>query len=242
MTADLIMFNGTEIGDQAYETFAIERVRTRPEWRIDAPLGWSFCKTARKPYDLAVTAVLCYLATVAESHRVSSDGHGRDFLAGLELARQALPRYGSLLDIPWPVLEADRWCAPHIHLQSDRYRVRFCVDARAYVVDADTDVSYYRFISHHEAATWLAGHSEAGRHDGALFDATGWFDERRRAALARAQDRALDALVASGDRAPAALGRSLQPPAPVRPDQFPEAEKRPLTLAALLASCAGEPA
>jgi hypothetical protein len=62
--------------------------------------GGDFTKTARRPYDLAVTAALCYLSTVPDpaAFTVSSDGHGKDFLDGLAETRRALPHYANILD------------------------------------------------------------------------------------------------------------------------------------------------
>ncbi len=58
-----IWFNG--VGDDSHETFCLNRVRPpKEEWQNQR--GGDFCKTARKPYDLAVTAALCYLATVPD--------------------------------------------------------------------------------------------------------------------------------------------------------------------------------
>lgn len=231
-TADLLAFNGTDVGDQGHEGFVLLRERAQKNLPPER-FGWDFCKTARKPYDIAVTAVLCYLGTVVESHAVSSDGSGRDWLAGLTLARQALPRYANRLDIPRGILEADRWCRPFVRLESRKWEVRFCVDGRAYVLDR-AGRSRFRFVSHAEAAQWLSTHQEPGRGSGNLFGAAGWIDGRRSAALARAQDRVLDDLVARGRAAPVDLGRELQPPALVRPDEFPPVEAQ-ATFADLLA-------
>ena len=86
---DVIVFNGS--GDHGHEGFVVYRNRLPKEsWQREQ--GQDFCKTARKPYDIAVTASLCYLSSIAGTHRVLSDGYGRDFLAGLALARQALHR------------------------------------------------------------------------------------------------------------------------------------------------------
>lgn len=238
VNSERIAFNGTDIDDRGHETFELVRVRVLAAQRRAEQLGWDFCKTERKPYDIAVAAVLCYLATVTESHAVSSDGCGRDFLAGLTLARQALPRYANRLDIPRGILEADRWCGPYVHLHTRAYQVRFCIDGHAYVLDG-TGRSLFRFLSHHEAAQWLVSHREPDRGDSApLFDATGWFDERRTATLAKAQERALAALVAAGRKAPADLGRRLPPPTLARPDELPEVATS-ASLAALLTL--GEP-
>lgn len=232
VTPDALAFNGTDIGDQGHESFVLPRVRVLEPWQDRKHLGWDACKTERKPYDRAVTAALCYLATVVESHTVTSDGSGANFLAGLELARQALPRYANRLDIPRDVLETDRWCGPYIHVASRRYALRFCVDGRAYVLDR-TGTSLFRFVSHFEAAQWLASHREPQAPEHRLFDPRGCIDQDRSARLERAQDRVLTALVASGGQAGEALGRHLQPPAFVRPGELPPIEA-PLSLDGLL--------
>ena len=84
------------------------------------------------------------VATVPDpaSHHLSSDGHGRDWLDGLAVARRALPRYANILDIPMGILEDDRWCPPWPHLFTNQYDFRFCVDGKAYVRHLKTSASY----------------------------------------------------------------------------------------------------
>ena len=78
-----IRFNGR--GQYGHETFRVER---------DNPIGFNFCKTARKPYDEAVTAVLCivghHLGAMKGPHYISSDGSFSDWLEGRELATKVL--------------------------------------------------------------------------------------------------------------------------------------------------------
>ena len=59
-----IRFNG--IGNEGHETF----------WLENTPEEFSFCKTARKPYDLAVCSVLILASLLCESGDISSDGIG----------------------------------------------------------------------------------------------------------------------------------------------------------------------
>jgi hypothetical protein len=67
-----IFFNGA--GNDAHETFCLYRVRPpRESWQ--SIRGGDFCKTARKPYDLAVTAALCYLASVTASAAAATSGN-----------------------------------------------------------------------------------------------------------------------------------------------------------------------
>ena len=75
-----ITFNG--VGDDAHETFAFGR----------SGGGFDFCKTRRKPYDAAVTAILC----IVDCHtmgrvQVSSDGDADEWAVGLALAQSVQP-------------------------------------------------------------------------------------------------------------------------------------------------------
>lgn len=70
-----------------HESFAIYRARST-----------EFCKTARKPYDLVVTACLAYLATY-HGFEVSSDGDAEDWIAGVRLANNAVGK-----PVPNPVI------------------------------------------------------------------------------------------------------------------------------------------
>jgi hypothetical protein len=81
------------IGEDGYETF-----RLCQNGREHA-----FCKTERRPFDVVVTASLCYLASVWGNYDVHGDGNEEDFAAGLALARQALPDQADRL--ARPVLE-----------------------------------------------------------------------------------------------------------------------------------------
>jgi hypothetical protein len=90
---DEIRFNGR--GDEGHETFLVTRKRRAFEdWERRfprAPAGTpSFCKTARKPYDRAVVAILAYMSSVLpDAFTVSSDGDPEDWRAGVRLAREA---------------------------------------------------------------------------------------------------------------------------------------------------------
>lgn len=63
------------IGKDAHETFYIERGSIR----------WNFCKTAQKPYDELVTAVLILARYTFDSFSLSSDGTWSDWALGREL-------------------------------------------------------------------------------------------------------------------------------------------------------------
>jgi len=71
---DMIRFNGSK--DDGHETFLVTREMPEiPDWSSDKSASFDFCKTARKPYDLAVCLVLISMKRHdPESVRVSSDG------------------------------------------------------------------------------------------------------------------------------------------------------------------------
>lgn len=77
LTDELIRFNG--VGDDGHETFVLTQDSS----------DFDFCKTAEKPYDEAVTAVLCLLHLYTDGAvEISSDGEPKDWQDGLALARQ----------------------------------------------------------------------------------------------------------------------------------------------------------
>lgn len=70
-----ISFNG--IDEDAHETCTIHRFNDKE---------FNFCKTAEKPYDAVVVALLIYINDVAKSALdISSDGNKADWKAGLDL-------------------------------------------------------------------------------------------------------------------------------------------------------------
>jgi hypothetical protein len=86
----VVVFNG--VGDNGHETFFISRVND--------PLC-SFCKTAQKPYDVAVTAILAYLDSVWPNlYSVASDGEPDEWQAGVSLAKVALPAQAHAISVP----------------------------------------------------------------------------------------------------------------------------------------------
>jgi hypothetical protein len=77
---DRIMLNG--IGDDGHETFILRRIRSGE---------FEFTKTAAKPYDEVVTAILATSHTLApDALRISSDGNAADWDDGVALARRAM--------------------------------------------------------------------------------------------------------------------------------------------------------
>lgn len=75
---ELIRFNG--VGEAAHETFFIEKHPSR---------GFGFCKTAYKPYDEVVVAMLIMLSRVNSRFTWSSDGDESDHVYGAELFQRA---------------------------------------------------------------------------------------------------------------------------------------------------------
>ncbi len=80
VSAEEIIFNG--IKDEGHETMVL--IRKQP--------GFACCKTARKPYDRVVVALLCLVEHFAPSvWDISSDGDEEDWQEGLALARTVVP-------------------------------------------------------------------------------------------------------------------------------------------------------
>jgi hypothetical protein len=81
-----ISFNGIRQFDEdnAHETFSIPKTASSLQ-------EFDFCKTAQKPYDVVVTAVLTRLAEV-KGIKVSSDGNPGDWNEGVQLASKVLKR------------------------------------------------------------------------------------------------------------------------------------------------------
>lgn len=71
------------MGEAGHETFYLEPGQT----------GFTSCKTAQKPYDVAVVAILCLAEFYSEgTYGVQSDGGPADWEEGLALARQIEPK------------------------------------------------------------------------------------------------------------------------------------------------------
>ena len=79
-----IFFNGKQ--ELAHEDFCLREHYSQNE-------DFNFCKTARKPYDVVVTACLAILKyRLGDNIEVSSDGNFPDWEYGTELARKVLRR------------------------------------------------------------------------------------------------------------------------------------------------------
>ncbi len=87
LSADAVGFNG--VGGEAHEDFLFQRDKLGR--KDDGGEAFTFCKTAQKPYDIAVCAVLI----AAKKHfqddlKVTSDGDETDWGDAFELADRLL--------------------------------------------------------------------------------------------------------------------------------------------------------
>lgn len=92
----VIWFNG--IGDDGHETFVIEQSLTLGEHDHKDEQGryFSFCKTARKPYDTAVVACLIILHHYfGDEIVIRSDGRPKEWEEGLQAVKDYLG-YGEI--------------------------------------------------------------------------------------------------------------------------------------------------
>jgi hypothetical protein len=80
-----IKFNGNSAKGLDHESFWLA---LDPD--VVAASGFEFCKTAQKPYDVVVTAILAVMAEVGLN--VSSDGDADDWKPGLTFAADVLNR------------------------------------------------------------------------------------------------------------------------------------------------------
>jgi hypothetical protein len=105
-------YGGLEIngkGDLSHETFSM-REHYRQNFEGDA---FNFCKTARKPYDLVVTACLALLKyRLGDLIEVSSDGDANDWTDGVSFAREITGL--KILNPIDPIVDAPKVKAPKI--------------------------------------------------------------------------------------------------------------------------------
>lgn len=104
ITAKFILAPGTSGSPRATRTFyEINGVDEDEHEPFTLPLGNGFCKTAGKPYDVVVTAILAFLKTrLGDRLSVRSDGNEKDWKEGLLLAAAC---HGET--VPWPVDRVD---------------------------------------------------------------------------------------------------------------------------------------
>lgn len=138
---DTITLNG--LNADSHETFEIYQNR-RPlqDYQTREMHGWDFCKTNRKPYDVVVTAILCYLESCWNNRfSTSSDGDLDDWTAGLELARRALPTKTNMLHYPFDL----KWEAQFRHggIFGKNYQLREAVTGELAITKGQTILAYF---------------------------------------------------------------------------------------------------
>tara|TARA_R100000789_G_C2981113_1_gene143492 strand:- start:12 stop:653 length:642 start_codon:yes stop_codon:yes gene_type:complete len=84
--------NDTGKGSGSYETLCIDRDNSKAEFKQfnRNELLFNFCKTAYRPYDLVVTAVLIALKHHFQEARISSDGESSEWMDGMMLCNNIL--------------------------------------------------------------------------------------------------------------------------------------------------------
>jgi hypothetical protein len=98
VTADCVSFNGDAEArtqgpwgrdDLSHESFDLPRTLDPADYRGKPRRGryFQFCKTARKPYDVLVTAALVRLAHRFPAWPIRSDGDPADWRPGMDLCR-----------------------------------------------------------------------------------------------------------------------------------------------------------
>jgi len=79
ISEDVIIFNGA--GEDGHETFVLDRTT----------FDFSFCKTAQKPYDLAVTTCLVIAKHYLKGEiDISSDGGAEDWKQAIDICKKEL--------------------------------------------------------------------------------------------------------------------------------------------------------
>lgn len=96
---EVIRFNG--IGEDGHETFYLAKNDTPAEWSENQNEVFNFCKTARKPYDKYVTAVL-FLAKIhlTDDIRLGSDGYISEWQNGVDLVNEKLDKNYAMIENP----------------------------------------------------------------------------------------------------------------------------------------------
>ena len=95
-----VKLNGS--GENAHEDFCLREHFKQNFDNFGA--GFHFCKTARKPYDVVVTAALCILEYyLGDSVSIGTDGRCKDWVYGVALAAQITKL--KTLDIPKGIKE-----------------------------------------------------------------------------------------------------------------------------------------
>lgn len=168
-----VIFNGMDFStikgisgeDESHETLYIPRVFKPQEWnKPEKGLYFEFCKTARKPYDLVVVAVLIALKKHFPTVKISSDGGSDDWKAGKEFC-QSILGFGEKFNIktgsfdkpkPKPRKTYKLWITIEEH----------DVKADTYKDVADTTASVGKFTSLKDAIAQMEQLSENYKNSG----------------------------------------------------------------------------
>ena len=110
LTPEIVFFNGggqtpDTREDLSHEGFEIERVFKPEDWQVPKWAGryCTFCKTARKPYDLAVgLALIAFREVFGEAVIVSSDGQESDWVEAFTLYNQLFGTQLKFEDVVFP--------------------------------------------------------------------------------------------------------------------------------------------
>jgi hypothetical protein len=85
--------------DLAHETLYWAGTPTLSEWRKGESEHFNFCKTAYKPYDAVVTAILIRAKTIyGDCVKISSDGDWQEWQAGREMYEKV---FGQIAECPF---------------------------------------------------------------------------------------------------------------------------------------------
>ena len=92
-------FSLNGIDDMSHESFTWKALPTQSHWRIDEPKIFDFCKTAYKPYDAVVTAILIRAKEIYGSCvSISSDGDWSEWKDGRDLYETV---FGQVAECPF---------------------------------------------------------------------------------------------------------------------------------------------
>ena len=94
----VVSFNGKRKYDLDHETFVLERYVIFDEYDDPSKGAFNFCKTAQKPYDKFVTAMLIAVNVLApDALKITSDGWEDEWVEGCELLNKTVNifKYGS---------------------------------------------------------------------------------------------------------------------------------------------------
>lgn len=85
--------------DESHETFIWQAQVAEPSFMPNEGYSFDFCKTARKPYDCVVTAILCRAKYhYGDSIKISSDGYWADWKSGRDLYEEV---FGESAECPF---------------------------------------------------------------------------------------------------------------------------------------------